>query len=214
MKFAEGEGEDVVFITGEKKEDWWEVDREYNIVRPRHELLKEFRSETGQSFWMLTTEQMLDNAYERTGIDVKEKSVEQTKTISSRDVVFGKGREYYMDEEEMRIQRIRESIENVRKRCHRVSETVKNMKNGINRDKKDVLHRYLALLGSSVESISDRYSRIDNTKRVAIEMSLEKIRESISKGDVEKAIGISDNLESYIDDITEVMVNKIREQDD
>jgi hypothetical protein len=81
LVFAEQAGEDVVFITGEKKPDWWEVDDKHEIVRPRYELLREFGRRAGQTFWMLTTEEMLDNAYDRLGVEVRKKSVEQTGKI-------------------------------------------------------------------------------------------------------------------------------------
>ncbi|MBB4060065.1 putative nucleic acid-binding protein [Salinibacter ruber] len=81
LVFAEREEEDVVFITGEEKQDWWEVDNEYEIVRPRYELLREFSRRTGQVFWILTTEDMLENAYDRLGVEVRDKSVEQTETV-------------------------------------------------------------------------------------------------------------------------------------
>jgi hypothetical protein len=86
MEFAERESEDVVFITGEEKPDWWEVNDDHNIVRPRHELLREFRRESGQFFWMLTTENMLENAYELLGVEVRDKSVEQTDKVSQKGI--------------------------------------------------------------------------------------------------------------------------------
>jgi len=85
MDFAEREGEDVVFITGEEKNDWWEVDREHDIVRPRHELLREFRKDTEQTFWIMKTERMLQDAQKKIGIDVKDKSVKQTDTVEADD---------------------------------------------------------------------------------------------------------------------------------
>jgi hypothetical protein len=86
MEFAERESEDVVFITGEEKPDWWEVNDDHNIIRPRHELLREFRRESGQFFWMLTTENMLENAYELLGVEVRDKSVEQTDKVSQKGI--------------------------------------------------------------------------------------------------------------------------------
>lgn len=83
MEFAEREDEDVLFITDDGKFDWWEKDDDYDFIRPRHELLREFRKETGQTFWMLTAEQMTDNAYERLGVEVSDKSIEQTGKVSN-----------------------------------------------------------------------------------------------------------------------------------
>ena len=85
MEYAERKGEDVVFITGEKKRDWWEKDDDYNLVRPKYELLREFRKETEQTFWMIKTERMLQDAQKRIGIDVKDKSVKQTDTVETND---------------------------------------------------------------------------------------------------------------------------------
>jgi hypothetical protein len=85
MVFAEREEEDIVFITGEEKPDWWEVDSDHEIVRPRHELLREFSKETDQTFWMLTTERMLDDAYERMGVEVRDKSINQTDKLAEKN---------------------------------------------------------------------------------------------------------------------------------
>ena len=82
MEFAERDGEDVVFITGDEKYDWWEKADEHNLVRPSHELLREFRRETGQVFWMLTIENMIDTVDDRLGVDVKPKSANQTTKVS------------------------------------------------------------------------------------------------------------------------------------
>jgi hypothetical protein len=88
IEFAEREGEDVVFITGEKKEDWWEVYGDHNLVRPSHELLREFYRKTSQSFWMLTTERMVQEAGDRLELDVKDNSVRQTERVAKENEVY------------------------------------------------------------------------------------------------------------------------------
>jgi len=82
MEFAEQEGEDVVFITGDGKFDWWEKDDNFDFVRPRYELLREFKEKTEQTFWIFSTERLIENANERMGLDVRDKSVEQTDKVS------------------------------------------------------------------------------------------------------------------------------------
>jgi hypothetical protein len=84
MEFAERDGEDVVFITGDEKYDWWEKDDDHKIIRPRHELLREFKKRTGQTFWMFSMEHLIESASERMGLNVKDKSVEQTGKTAER----------------------------------------------------------------------------------------------------------------------------------
>jgi hypothetical protein len=211
MEFAEAEDRDVVFITGEKKNDWWEVDSEHNIIRPRHELLRELGRKTEQVFWMLTTEQMLSGAHKRMGIDVKNKSVKQTEGVSNEDLKMGKGRKYYMKEKEMRIQRIRKPILEARKRLYQLREAMEKVKNESKKYNKKNIYRYLSLLESSIVEISDRHDYLDEVKLNAIEMNSEEIRRSISERNIDEALELYEKLKYHIDDITGSMEAKIKE---
>jgi hypothetical protein len=88
MKFGEQEGEDVVFITGDTKYDWWEKDNKHNFVRPSHEILREFHRKTSQSFWMMTAERMVQEAGDRLELDVKANSVRQTERVARENEVY------------------------------------------------------------------------------------------------------------------------------
>jgi hypothetical protein len=88
MKFGEQEGKDVVFITGDTKYDWWEKDDKHNFARPSHEILREFYRKTNQSFWMITTEGMVQEAGDRLGLDVKDNSVRQTERVARENEVY------------------------------------------------------------------------------------------------------------------------------
>jgi hypothetical protein len=211
MDFAEREGEDFVFITSERKEDWWEVDEAYNPVRPRHELMREFGRKTEQVFWMLTTEQMFGNAHKRMGIDVKNKSVKQAEKVSSENFKMGKGREYYMEEKEMKIQRIRNPILEARKRIYQLRDALDKLKNNPKKYKKENVRRHISLLESSIVEISDRHDYLDEVKINAIKMNSEEIRRSIYERNIDEALGLSEKLKYHIDDITESMEAKIKE---
>ncbi len=211
MEFAEAEDRDVVFITGEKKNDWWEVDSEHNIIRPRHELLRELGRKTEQVFWMLTTEQMLSGAHKRMGIDVKNKSVKQTEGVSNEDLKMGKERKYYMKEKEMRIQRIRKPILEASKKLYQLREAMEKVKNENKNYNKKNIYRYLSLLESSIVEISDRHDYLDEVKLNAIKMNSEEIRRSISERNIGEALELYEKLKYHIDDITESMEAKIKE---
>jgi len=125
MEYAGREGEDVVFITGEKKEDWWEVDREHDIVRPTHELLREFRRKTAQTFWMFSTEHLIENASERLGLDVRDKSVEQTDKVSQKGItsktVLRLSEKKRRKNEIEKARKLREVAESIEERAEEVS---------------------------------------------------------------------------------------------
>ncbi len=61
---AKTEKKPLVFITSERKEDWWQIVKG-KTVGPRHELLKEFQKETGETFHMYDMKRFLDYAKEK-----------------------------------------------------------------------------------------------------------------------------------------------------
>jgi hypothetical protein len=67
---AKGDKKPLIFITSERKEDWWQK-VSGKTVGPRHELLKEFNDETGQIFHMYDMERFLEYAKEKFKVDKK-----------------------------------------------------------------------------------------------------------------------------------------------
>lgn len=67
---AKTEKKSLVLITSERKEDWWQIVKGKN-VGPRHELLKEFKKETGEAFHMYDMTRFLDYAKEKYTVDAK-----------------------------------------------------------------------------------------------------------------------------------------------
>lgn len=60
----------VIFITEDRKKDWWELDDHKNIKRPHPHLIQEFINETKQNFYMYRTKRFVQLAqkYLDTGI--------------------------------------------------------------------------------------------------------------------------------------------------
>ncbi|AQP95771.1 hypothetical protein CS954_16765 [Bacillus siamensis] len=74
----------VIFITEEKKEDWWEKDEQDNIKRPHPLLIQEFINKTKQKFFMYRTERFVKYAKEHLYTDITEEQVENvTKDIEN-----------------------------------------------------------------------------------------------------------------------------------
>jgi hypothetical protein len=71
----------IIFITDDKKEDWWREEKGENIgARP--ELVEEIRKAGVSIFYMYTPERFLKYAKKYIKIDIKEESINQVKIIS------------------------------------------------------------------------------------------------------------------------------------
>lgn len=76
---AKLEKKDIIFVTDDEKEDWWEM-YEGNKTGPCHELIREFRNNTDNRIvWFYTTERFLKEVKAREGITVKPKTIEDVK---------------------------------------------------------------------------------------------------------------------------------------
>jgi hypothetical protein len=77
---------DVLFITGDRKEDWWHI-VEGKTLGPLPDLIREFLEKTGaERFWMYTADQFLK--YAETYLSAKEvtpETIEQVREISAQN---------------------------------------------------------------------------------------------------------------------------------
>jgi predicted nucleic acid-binding protein len=81
LDFAKKESHPIIFITGEKKEDWWNR-KDGKILSPRVELRREFLDFTKQLFWIYQTKHFLEMARERLMIEINQQSIEETDAIA------------------------------------------------------------------------------------------------------------------------------------
>lgn len=81
LDFAKEKSLPIIFVTGEKKEDWW-IKNKGEIVSPRIELRHEFQEYVGQLFWMYRTQRFLEKVKEEFKIDINQKSIEETNIIA------------------------------------------------------------------------------------------------------------------------------------
>ncbi len=68
---------DVVFVTGDVKEDWWRK----GVDGPRTELMEELRARAGTRLFMVSPTRLLELAETALGVKVHEKSVEEVATV-------------------------------------------------------------------------------------------------------------------------------------
>jgi len=74
IEYAKKNTKPVIFITDDKKEDWW-LEQSGRTISPRPELIEEFWNETKQKFWMYSVDRFI------------QESAKLSKSIISDDVI-------------------------------------------------------------------------------------------------------------------------------
>ncbi|MBV9449977.1 MAG: DUF4935 domain-containing protein [Streptosporangiaceae bacterium] len=75
---------DVLFITGDQKEDWWRVGSGNELLGPRGELVRELRSAAGGRLYLLTPERFLSRARDILGVEVSAESIADVERVDRR----------------------------------------------------------------------------------------------------------------------------------
>lgn len=82
IEFAKTKSKDIIFVTDDRKEDWWEEYKD-NRLGPRRELIREFRSGTNnQLIWFYTPDRFLQYAKSKVGVSIKPKTIEEVRRPS------------------------------------------------------------------------------------------------------------------------------------
>ena len=85
LEFAKKESRPIIFVTGEKKPDWW-VKKNNKIISPHVELRREFHEYVHQPFWMYQTQDFLPEAKKQLMVEIDPRSIEETNAIA--DIQF------------------------------------------------------------------------------------------------------------------------------
>lgn len=79
---AKTAGKPIVFITDDKKEDWW-LEQSGRTIGPRTELRDEFIAEVNKDFWMYTVDKFIEEAARTQNTQVSEKVIEEIIQVSA-----------------------------------------------------------------------------------------------------------------------------------
>ncbi|MGA4989231.1 PIN-like domain-containing protein [Nonomuraea bangladeshensis] len=82
LREADRRETDVLFVTGDVKEDWWRKEHG-EACGPRLELVQEMKDRTGQSLLMLRPESLLVHAKKLLAVDVSDASVEDVNRVGA-----------------------------------------------------------------------------------------------------------------------------------
>jgi hypothetical protein len=89
---AKQDNVDIVFITNDNKEDWYEKEKG-ETKGPRYELLREFHKETSRDILIMSESAFLNEIKERTEVKVKPESIEDAKRALANTLLLNVGEE-------------------------------------------------------------------------------------------------------------------------
>lgn len=73
----------IIFITNDSKEDWWDIVKEdRERLRPKEDLIVEFKSKTKKQFWAYSFSDFLYKAKEILNIDITPKALEEIERVT------------------------------------------------------------------------------------------------------------------------------------
>ena len=85
ISFSNKENQPLIFVTDDRKEDWWRIENG-RTIRPREELIKEFFDETGIRILIYNADQFLKFAKERGLVPkIKDETIDEVKNIRIED---------------------------------------------------------------------------------------------------------------------------------
>ncbi|MDB9436240.1 PIN domain-containing protein [Dolichospermum lemmermannii CS-548] len=152
LTFAERESLLIVFVTGEKKEDWW-IKKNGEIVAPHIELRREFQEYVKQPFWMYRTQRFIEMAKDKLMVEIDPRSIEETNTIADADL---------SDEKENEA--IKEAIEQLIEQAKPEYSTLKMAKKLVEQAKPE--YSTLKMAKKLVEQAKPEYSTLEMAKKL------------------------------------------------
>ena len=84
MEHAEQKKKPVVFVTDDRKDDWWQR-HSGRTLGPRPQLVQEFTARAGVPFYMYASDQFIDHAQRFLKLADQQPAVEETRRIKERD---------------------------------------------------------------------------------------------------------------------------------
>jgi predicted nucleic acid-binding protein len=201
LTFAERESLPIVFITGEKKEDWW-IKKNGEIVAPHIELRREFQEYVKQPFWMYRTQRFIEMAKDKLMVEIDPRSIEETNTIADADLSDEKENEAIKEAIEQLIEQTKPEYSTL-EMAKKLVEQAKPEYSTLEMAKKLVeqtkpLYSTLEMAKKLVEQTKPLYSTSDIAKLIEqtkpqfptsdMEKLIEQMRPAFTNSDMEKLI--------------------------
>jgi len=78
------EKKSAIFVTDDRKEDWWRKDKSGETVGPRPELIEEIFKETGERFYMYSLDKFMEYIQKHLNKEVNKTAIEEVKDLRER----------------------------------------------------------------------------------------------------------------------------------
>lgn len=90
---AEGAKQPVIFITDDRKADWWWKSRDAKTIGPHPDLIQEMRADAKVAFYMYHTDQFMEYAQEYLGRRDSEQAIQEVRGLRQHDEYLAVARE-------------------------------------------------------------------------------------------------------------------------
>ncbi|SNY80367.1 hypothetical protein SAMN04244553_1929 [Nocardia amikacinitolerans] len=77
---------DVLFVTGDSKEDWWVLNQSNKVAGPRPELLDEFKREVGAEVHIASLEEFMEGARKYLGVKLSDGAISEVQQQEEAEV--------------------------------------------------------------------------------------------------------------------------------
>ncbi len=180
----------IVLITNDRKEDWWTIFKG-RTIGTRPELIKEFKDETDEEFYMYQPNRFLELAMENLNVEVSEELVKETREIRKRDDLA--------DEKELEL---------IAKKS-----LFRKPQNYVDGNDISELHKKIFNTETEIQKLNNMF---DNyiSKNIALEKAYKLVSKQFSKGYLED--NGSESFQNLIYDLkhNEIDMNSLRDKID
>lgn len=146
LQYAQNEKKNIIFVTNDVKEDWWEIVNGKKIG-PRIELKKEFHEATGMKFYMYNDIQFITLFQENKSEPIDKNVVNEMETVNEYNDLKERANDlYYSDnisshrliELQIRIQELERQIEDYEHKIHKIRNTNNKREEKLNLNNKKI----------------------------------------------------------------------------
>lgn len=149
LDFAKENSQPIIFVTRDKKEDWWNK-KNGKIIYPHIELRREFKENVKQQFWMYTIEHFIEYAKDKFQLDINPDSIEETNQIAD-DKRVSENKRTLLEQMDISEAEIMQMYDNPYEKMYKIAELREQERNRINEDINEEIKKFEQMEMCSLE---------------------------------------------------------------
>lgn len=162
IDYARQNSRSVIFVTDDKKNDWWLIARNGERIGPRPELLKEFHEEANQSVYIYSADRFIEHAKDK-GTEISEKAVREMAEVSERrksSLKQLRNALYSRELQDLINRQVQIDPDMFRKYTHAYEDGIRNIVTLPDSELRRIVERYENSLGNLVDPADTELKRI------------------------------------------------------